>query len=242
MTIKLGDIAPNFEAETSIGKIDLYEYLGNSWGVLMSHPADFTPVCTTEIGRTAQLQHEFDKRNIKVLIVSVDPLDDHKAWVNDINEVCSTNVEFPMIADPERRVAELFDMIHPSSSATSTVRSVFIIGPDKKIKLTLTYPASIGRDFMEILRVIDALQLSANFGISTPADWKEGDDVIISNSTTTDEALKKFPKGVNVVKPYIRFTHNLINSVFHKRQIKEITAGQWRFSPKCEGWARVFNK
>jgi alkyl hydroperoxide reductase subunit AhpC len=206
MSIKLGDTVPNFIADTTIGKIDFYEYLGNKWGVLMSHPNDFTPVCTTEIGRTAQLQQEFDKRDARVLIVSVDPLKEHHDWVKDINEICSTTVSFPIIADPERRVAELYDMIHPNVSATSTVRSVFIIGPDKKLKLTLTYPAAIGRNFAEILRVLDALQLSTEFGISTPADWKGGEDVIVANTITTEEAGKKFPKGVNVVKPYLRFT------------------------------------
>lgn len=206
MSIKLGDTAPNFVADTTVGMIDFYEYLGDKWGVLMSHPNDFTPVCTTEIGRTAQLQQEFDKRDVRVLIVSVDPLKDHHDWVKDINEICATTVDFPIIADPERKVAELFDMIHPNVSATSTVRSVFIIGPDKKVKLILTYPAAIGRNFAEILRVLDALQLSTEFGISTPADWKGGEDVIVANTITTEEATKKFPKGVNVVKPYLRFT------------------------------------
>jgi alkyl hydroperoxide reductase subunit AhpC len=206
MSIKLGDTAPNFVADTTMGKIDFYDYLGNNWGILMSHPNDFTPVCTTEIGRTAQLQQEFDKRGAKVLIVSVDPLKDHHVWVKDINEICSTTVDFPIIADPERKVAELFEMIHPKVSATSTIRSVFIIGPDKKVKLTLTYPAAIGRNFTEILRVLDALQLSNEFGISTPADWKGGEDVIVGNAITTEEAGKKFPQGVKVVKPYLRFT------------------------------------
>jgi alkyl hydroperoxide reductase subunit AhpC len=206
MSIRLGDTAPNFVADTTAGRIDFYEYLGDKWGILMSHPNDFTPVCTTEIGRTAQLQEEFDKRDAKVLIVSVDPLKDHHDWVKDINEICGTNVEFPIIADPERKVAELFDMIHPNASTTSTVRSVFIIGPDKKVRLILTYPAAIGRNFSEILRVVDALQLSGEFGISTPADWKGGEDVIVANTITTEEATKKFPKGVKVVKPYLRFT------------------------------------
>jgi alkyl hydroperoxide reductase subunit AhpC len=206
MSIKLGDTAPNFLADTTLGQIDFYDYLENKWGVLMSHPNDFTPVCTTEIGRTAQLQQEFDKRDVKVLIVSVDPLKEHHDWVKDINDICATKVDFPIIADPERKVAELFDMIHPNVSATSTVRSVFIIGPDKKVKLILTYPAAIGRNFSEILRVLDALQLSAEFGISTPADWKGGEDVIVANTITIEEADKKFPKGVKVVKPYLRFT------------------------------------
>lgn len=206
MSIKLGDTAPNFVAETTAGKIDFHEYLGDSWGMLLSHPADFTPVCTTEIGRTAQLQNEFDKRNVKVLVVSVDPLDQHQGWVRDINEVCATSVDFPLIADPERKVAELYDMIHPKASATATVRSVFIIGPDKTVKLTLTYPAAIGRNFSELLRVIDALQLSAKYSVSTPADWQDGGDVIVANTISTEDALKKFEKGVSVVKPYLRFT------------------------------------
>lgn len=206
MSIKLGDTAPNFVAETTIGKIDFHEYLGDSWGMLLSHPSDFTPVCTTEIGRTAQLQHEFDKRNVKVLVVSVDPLKEHHEWVRDINEVCATSVDFPLIADPERKVAELYDMIHPKASATATVRSVFIIGPDKTVKLTLTYPAAIGRNFSELLRVIDALQLSSKYSISTPADWQDGSDVIVANTISTEDAIKKFEKGVNVVKPYLRFT------------------------------------
>jgi alkyl hydroperoxide reductase subunit AhpC len=155
MSIKLGDIAPNFTADTTVGKLDFHQYLGNSWGMLLSHPADFTPVCTTEIGRTAQLKSEFDKRNVKVLVVSVDPLKEHHEWVRDINEVCATNVDFPLIADPDRKVAELYDMIHPNASATATVRSVFIIGPDKRVKLTLTYPAAIGRNFSELIRVVD---------------------------------------------------------------------------------------
>jgi thioredoxin-dependent peroxiredoxin len=206
MSIKLGDTAPNFIANTTVGKLDFYEYLGNSWGVLMSHPADFTPVCTTEIGRVAQLQEEFDKRNAKLIVVSIDAIHDHHKWVGDINEVCSTVVNFPLIADSEKKVAELYDMIHPNASTTATVRSVFIIGPDKKMKLTLTYPAAIGRSFAEILRVIDALQLSNEFGVSTPADWKEGGNVIVGTSVTTEDAIKKFPKGVQVVKPYLRFT------------------------------------
>ena len=206
MSIKLGDVAPDFTAETTIGKINFHEYLGDSWGMLLSHPADFTPVCTTEIGRTAQLKNEFEKRNVKVLVVSVDPLKEHHEWVRDINEVCATDVDFPLIADPDRKVAELYDMIHPNASATATVRSVFVIGPDKTVKLTLTYPAAIGRNFSELLRVVDALQLSAKHGISTPADWQEGSDVIVANTISTEDAVKKFEKGVKVVKPYLRFT------------------------------------
>ncbi len=206
MSLRLGDTAPNFKAVTSKGDIDFYEFLGDSWGVLFSHPADFTPVCTTELGRTAQLQREFDKRNVKVLAVSVDPVDKHLGWIGDINETQSTTVEFPLIADDDRTVSGLYDMIHPNASATATVRSVFVIGPDKKVKLTLTYPASTGRNFLEILRVIDSLQLTANHSVATPADWKQGEDVIISTAIKTEDALKKFPKGVKEIKPYLRYT------------------------------------
>ena len=206
MSLRLGDTAPNFKAVTSKGDIDFYEFLGDSWGVLFSHPADFTPVCTTELGRTAQLQNEFDKRNVKVLAVSVDPVDKHLGWIGDINETQSTNVEFPLIADDDRTVSGLYDMIHPNASATATVRSVFVIGPDKKVKLTITYPASTGRNFLEILRVIDSLQLTANHSVATPADWNQGEDVIVSTAIKTEDALKKFPKGVKEIKPYLRYT------------------------------------
>jgi thioredoxin-dependent peroxiredoxin len=206
MSLHLGDDAPNFTAQTTIGEINFYDYLGDSWGVLFSHPADYTPVCTTELGRTAALQEEFAKRNVKVLALSVDPVDSHKGWVNDINETQNVNVQFPIIADDDRKVATLYDMIHPNASATATVRSLFIIGPDKKIKLHLTYPASTGRNFFEVLRVIDSLQLTANHSVATPADWKEGEDVIIVPSISTEDAQKKFPKGVKVVKPYLRYT------------------------------------
>lgn len=206
MSLRLGDIAPNFQAKTTAGDIDLYEYLGNSWGLLFSHPADYTPVCTTELGRTALLNEEFAKRNVKVLAVSVDPLDSHMGWVNDINETQNCTVNFPIIADDDKKVASLYDMIHPNASEKATVRSVFIIGPDKKIKLTLTYPASTGRNFHEILRVIDSLQLTANHSVATPAEWKHGEDVIIVPSISTEDAVKKFPKGVKVVKPYLRYT------------------------------------
>jgi alkyl hydroperoxide reductase subunit AhpC len=206
MSLRLGDIAPNFKASTTEGDIDFHEYLGSGWGILFSHPADYTPVCTTELGRTAQLKDEFAKRNVKVLAVSVDPLDKHKGWVNDINETQSTTVTFPIIADPERHVADLYDMIHPNASDTLTVRSLFIIGPDKKVKLYITYPASTGRNFNEVLRVIDSLQLTANYSVSTPADWQDGQDVIVANSINTEDAQKKFPKGVKVVKPYLRYT------------------------------------
>jgi alkyl hydroperoxide reductase subunit AhpC len=206
MSLRLGDTAPNFQAETTAGKIDFYEYLGNSWGLLFSHPADYTPVCTTELGRTALLNEEFAKRNVKVLAVSVDPLDKHHGWVKDINETQNCTVNFPIIADEDRKVAELFDMIHPNASLTATVRSVFVVGPDKKIKLTLTYPASTGRNFFEILRVIDSLQLTANHSVATPENWNQGEDVIVVPSISTEDAIKKFPKGVKVVKPYLRYT------------------------------------
>jgi alkyl hydroperoxide reductase subunit AhpC len=206
MSLRLGDTAPNFKASTTAGDIDLYEYLGNSWGVLFSHPADYTPVCTTELGKTALLKEEFAKRNVKVLAVSVDPLDKHRGWVNDINETQDCTVDFPIIADEDRTVANLYGMIHPNASETFTVRSLFVIGPDKKIKLMITYPASTGRNFHEVLRVIDSLQLTAKHSVATPADWKHGEDVIVVPAVSTDDAIKKFPKGVKVVKPYLRYT------------------------------------
>jgi len=206
MSLRLGDIAPNFQAQTSAGPIDFYEYLGESWGVLFSHPADYTPVCTTELGRTAQLKEEFAKRNVKVLAVSVDPLDKHLGWIKDINETQNTEVNFPIIADEDRTVANLYDMIHPNASETFTVRSLFVIGPDKKVKLTITYPASTGRNFNEVLRVIDSLQLTAKHSVATPADWKHGEDVIVVPAVSTEAAIAKFPKGVNVIKPYLRYT------------------------------------
>jgi len=206
MSLQLGDTAPDFTAETTEGTINFYEYLGNSWGVLFSHPADYTPVCTTELGRTASLKKEFEKRNVKVLAVSVDPLDKHFGWRNDINETQNVSVDFPLIADEGRKVADLYGMIHPNASETATVRSLFIISPDKKIKLMITYPASTGRNFLEVLRVIDSLQLTANYSVATPADWKEGEDVIVVPAVSTEDAIKKFPKGVKVVKPYLRYT------------------------------------
>lgn len=206
MHLRLGDIAPNFKAQTTIGEIDFYEYLGSDWAILLSHPGDYTPVCTTELGRTAQLNGEFKKRNVKALAISVDDVEDHFGWIKDINETQNTDVDFPLIADKDRTISELYDMIHPNASATATVRSVFIIGPDKKIKLTLTYPASTGRNFTEILRVIDSLQLTANYSVATPADWNQGDDVIITPAVKTEDAYNKFPKGVNIVKPYLRYT------------------------------------
>lgn len=206
MSLKLGDVAPNFQAETSVGKIDFYEYIGDGWAVLYSHPSDYTPVCTTELGRTAQLKSEFEKRNTKVLALSVDSVEDHLGWIKDINETQNCDVDFPIIADKDRRVSELYDMIHPNASATATVRSVFVIGPDKKIKLTLTYPASTGRNFFEILRVIDSLQLTDEYSVATPADWKDGEDVIVVPAIKTEDIPTKFPKGYTEIKPYLRVT------------------------------------
>jgi alkyl hydroperoxide reductase subunit AhpC len=206
MNLRLGDTAPNFQAKTTEGDIDFYEFLGSGWGILFSHPADFTPVCTTELGKTALLQEEFAKRNVKVLAVSVDPLDKHLSWIKDINETQQVEVGFPIIADSDRTVANLYGMIHPNASETFTVRSLFVIGPDKKVKLTITYPASTGRNFQEVLRVVDSLQLTANYSVATPADWKAGEDVIVVPAVSTEDAQKKFPKGVKVVKPYLRYT------------------------------------
>lgn len=206
MSLKLGDIAPNFTAMTTEGQITFYDYLGDKWGLLFSHPADFTPVCTTELGRTAQLKNEFDKRNVKVMAVSVDSIEDHKKWVKDINETQNTTVNFPLIADPKREVANLYGMIHPNASDNATVRSVFIIGPDKKVKLTLTYPAATGRNFNEILRVIDSLQLTAYHSVATPADWQDGEDCVVVPSIPTEEIPAKFPKGYKLIKPYLRMT------------------------------------
>ena len=206
MALHLGDTVPDFKASTTNGDISFHDYLGDSWGILFSHPADYTPVCTTELGRTAQLKDEFAKRNVKVLAVSVDPLDKHEGWVKDINETQNTIVDFPIIADADRNVATLYDMIHPNASATATVRSLFIIGPDKKLKLSLTYPASTGRNFVEVLRVVDSLQLTANHSVATPADWKHGEDVIVVPAVSTEDAEKKFPKGLRIVKPYLRYT------------------------------------
>ena len=206
MSLRLGDVVPDFTANTTEGEINFYEYLGDSWGILFSHPADYTPVCTTELGKTALLNDEFKKRNVKVLAVSVDPLDKHVSWKNDINETQLCNVDFPIIADEDKTVANLYDMIHPNASDTQTVRSLFIIGPDKKLKLSLTYPASTGRNFQEVLRVIDSLQLTSKYSVSTPADWKKGEEVIVGMAISTEDAVKKFPKGVKVVKSYLRYT------------------------------------
>ncbi len=206
MALHLGDTVPDFKATTTVGDISFHDYLGDSWGVLFSHPADYTPVCTTELGRTAQLKDEFAKRNVKVMAVSVDALDKHHGWVSDINETQNTTVDFPIIADADRNVATLYDMIHPNASATATVRSLFVIGPDKKLKLSITYPASTGRNFVEVLRVIDSLQLTAEHSVATPADWKHGEDVIVVPAVSTEDAEKKFPKGLRIVKPYLRYT------------------------------------
>ena len=206
MSIKLGDIAPDFNAESSLGKLNFYDYLGDSWGILFSHPADYTPVCTTELGKTSQLKPEFDKRNTKVIALSVDGIENHKGWISDINETQNTEVEFPIIADQDKKVSELYDFIHPNASATLTVRSLLIIDPNKKVRLIITYPASTGRNFTEILRVLDSLQLVDKYGIATPVDWKDGEDVIIPPAVSQEDAEKKFTKGVKVVKPYLRYT------------------------------------
>jgi alkyl hydroperoxide reductase subunit AhpC len=204
MAIRLGDVAPDFTADTTQGTINFHEWLGDSWGVLFSHPKDFTPVCTTELGYVAKIKPEFDKRNAKVIGLSVDPVDSHVKWESDIAETQGTPVNFPMIGDPDRKVADLYDMIHPNANDTMTVRSVFIIGPDKKVKLTITYPASTGRNFDEILRVIDSLQLTANYSVATPANWKDGEDVIISSALSDEDAKAKFPNGWSAAKPYLR--------------------------------------
>ncbi|MGN5954617.1 peroxiredoxin [Sphingobacterium lactis] len=206
MSLRLGDTAPNFQAKTSIGDIDFYDFIDGKWAVLYSHPSDFTPVCTTELGRTAKLKDEFERRNVKVLALSVDSVPEHLEWIKDINETQNTEVDFPIIADEDRKVAELYDMIHPNASATATVRSVFVIGPDKKVKLTLTYPASTGRNFQEILRVIDSLQLTDEYQVATPADWEDGQDVIVVPAIKTEDIAGKFPKGYTEIKPYLRTT------------------------------------
>jgi thioredoxin-dependent peroxiredoxin len=207
MAIRLGDVAPDFTADTTEGPINFYEYLGDGWGVLFSHPKDYTPVCTTELGRVAALKPEFDKRNVKVVGLSVDPLDSHEGWAADIEETQGTKLNFPLIADSDRKVSDLYDMIHPNANDTLTVRSVFIIGPDKKVKLMITYPASTGRNFDEILRLIDSLQLTDSHSVATPANWKDGQDVVIVPSIQDPEVIKqKFPKGYTAVKPYLRMT------------------------------------
>ncbi len=206
MGLRLGEEAPNFKVVTTEGEIDFHSWIGDQWCVLYSHPADFTPVCTTELGRTAALKEEFAKRNAKVIALSVDPVDDHKAWIKDIEETQNVKMNFPIIADDERKVAELYDMIHPDADEKFTVRTVFIIDPKKKIRLTMTYPPSTGRNFHEILRVLDSLQLTDNYSVATPVDWNHGEDVVISPSVSDEEADKKFPKGYKKVKPYLRMT------------------------------------
>jgi alkyl hydroperoxide reductase subunit AhpC len=208
MSLKLGDIAPDFEVETTKGTIQFHEWLGDSWGVLLSHPADFTPVCTTELGTVSKLTDEFEKRNVKTLALSVDALDSHYGWIEDINETQNTTVDFPIIADPNFEVANLYGMIHPNASDKFTVRSVFVIGPDKKIKLTLTYPASTGRNFDELLRVIDSLQLTAKYSVATPSNWKQGDEVVIAPTISNEVAKDKFPKGFKIIRPYLRVTES----------------------------------
>lgn len=206
MALRLGDVVPNFQATTTEGQIDFYQWMGDGWTVLFSHPKDYTPVCTTELGYMSRIKGEFDKRGVKIIAVSVDPLDSHKGWINDINETQQTTVNYPLIADPEKKVATLYDMIHPNASDNLTVRSVFVIGPDKKLKLSITYPASTGRNFDELLRVIDSLQLTAKYSVATPVNWKSGEDCIIVPAVTNEEADKKFPKGYKIIKPYLRVT------------------------------------
>ncbi len=206
MAVRLGDDAPDFTAETTEGTVNFYDYLGNGWGMLFSHPKDFTPVCTTELGAFARRKGEFDKRNVKLIGISVDPLESHKGWTADIEETQGTALNYPLIADPDRKVADLYDMIHPNANDTLTVRSVFIIGPDKKVKLIITYPASTGRNVDELLRVIDSLQLTANYSVATPVNWTDGDDVIIVPAVSDEDAKAKFPKGWKALKPYLRVT------------------------------------
>ena len=206
MALRINDEAPDFTADTSEGPINFHEWIGDGWAILFSHPADYTPVCTTELGTVAKTKGEFDKRGVKVVGLSVDPVDSHKGWIQDIEETQKTTVNFPIIADPDRKVANMYDMIHPNAIDNLTVRSVFVIGPDKKVKLSLTYPASTGRNFDEILRVVDSLQLTANYSVATPANWKDGDDCIISPAVSDEDADKKFPKGYTSVRPYLRIT------------------------------------
>tara|TARA_B100000029_G_scaffold396780_1_gene394881 strand:+ start:343 stop:978 length:636 start_codon:yes stop_codon:yes gene_type:complete len=206
MVLRLGDIAPDFSAETTHGNINFHDWLCDSWGILFSHPKDYTPVCTTELGYMSKIKPEFDKRNVKILAISVDPIDSHKGWVEDINDTQNTTVNFPIIADPDRKVSNLYDMIHPNADDTLTVRSVFVIGADKKIKLTITYPASTGRNFDEVLRVVDSLQLTSDYQVATPVNWKHGEDCIVVPSIPTEDIPEKFPKGYREIKPYLRFT------------------------------------
>ncbi|WP_335967134.1 peroxiredoxin [Galbibacter sp. PAP.153] len=205
-TLRLGDVAPDFTAQSSQGEINFHEFLGDSWGILFSHPADYTPVCTTELGTVAKYKDEFEKRNTKVIALSVDGVESHKGWINDINETQNTSVNFPIIADEDRKIAQLYDMIHPNADATLTVRSVYVIAPDKTIKLMITYPASTGRNFDELLRVIDSLQLTAYHKVATPANWKHGEEVVISPAISSEDAKNIFTKGFKEVKPYLRLT------------------------------------
>ena len=206
MAIRIGDEAPDFTADTTDGPVSWHSWLGDSWGVLFSHPKDYTPVCTTELGRVAALKPEFEKRNVKVIGLSVDPIEDHRGWAGDIEETQGHALNFPLIADPDRTVANLYDMIHPNANDTFTVRSVFIVGPDRKVKLIITYPASTGRNFDEVLRVIDSLQLTARHSVATPVDWKPGQDVIIAPNVSDEDARKRFPAGFKTIKPYLRTT------------------------------------
>jgi alkyl hydroperoxide reductase subunit AhpC len=206
MSIKLGDIAPDFKADTTEGPIDFHSWIGDNWTILMSHPANYTPVCTTELGKVANLKSEFEKRSVKAIAISVDPLDSHKGWINDINRTQNANVNFPLIADPDNKIADLYDMIHPNASNTHTVRTLFVIAPDKTVKLTLTYPPSTGRNFTEILRVIDSLQLTANQKVATPANWTQGEDCVVLPTIATEEIPDLFPKGFTEVTPYLRTT------------------------------------
>lgn len=206
MSLRLGDQAPNFQAKTSLGEIDFYEYLGNSWGILFSHPGDYTPVCTTELGKTAALKDEFEKRNVKVIALSVDDVESHQGWINDINETQNVEVTFPIIGDKDRKISQAYDMIHPNASVNATIRSLFIIDPNKIVKLIISYPASTGRNFQEVLRVIDSLQLTAYHSVATPANWKDGEQVVVLPSIKTEDIPGKFPKGFTEVKPYLRMT------------------------------------
>ena len=206
MALRLGDTAPDFSAETTHGKINFHDWLGDSWGILFSHPKDYTPVCTTELGYMSKIKPEFDKRNVKILALSVDQVDTHKGWIGDINETQNTIVNFPIIADPNRKVSNLYDMIHPKADDTLTVRSVFVIGPDKIVKLSITYPASTGRNFDEVLRVVDSLQLTSDYQVATPVNWKHGEDCIVVPSIATEDIPGKFPKGYREIKPYLRYT------------------------------------
>ena len=206
MSLKIGDTAPDFSAETTEGNLNFYEWLNNKWAILYSHPSDYTPICTTELGRTAQLKDEFEKRDAKVLAISIDDLDSHRGWVKDINETQNTTVEFPIIADPDQKIAKSYGMIHENASTSATVRSVYFIGPDKKIKANITYPASTGRNFTEILRVLDSLKLTSEYSVGTPVDWQDGQDVIISTSVKDEEIATRFPKGHQSINSYLRYT------------------------------------